>query len=82
MGFSADERATMLALQGVGPTVVVRLEELGLTSLAALAGNDPAAITRAVAEMLRARCWANSPMARSAISAVVALANERYPPPD
>jgi nucleotidyltransferase/DNA polymerase involved in DNA repair len=79
MGFGAEERQLMLALKGVGPTVVERLEQLGFSSLSDVAGSDPAAINRAVAQMLHASCWANSPMARSAIAAVVDLANQRHP---
>ena len=79
MGFCAEERHRMLALKGAGPTVVERLEQLGFSSLADLAGGDPAAINRAVAQMLLASCWANSPMARRAMAAVVELANQHHP---
>ena len=33
MGFSAIEREKMLALKGVGATVVARLEQIGFSSL-------------------------------------------------
>lgn len=78
MGFDSEERQLMLALKGVGPTVIARLEQIGFSSLAELAGAEPAAINRTVAQMLHASCWANSPLARSAIVAVVALANQRH----
>jgi len=74
-GFAPDERARLLALRGVGPTVVQRLEEAGFERLDQLAGLDAAAITQRIAHMLRASCWHNSPQARAAIAAVVALAN-------
>ena len=76
MSFSADERAQMLALKGVGPTVVQRLEEAGFSSLAQLAGMDALAITRQISQMMRSTCWHNSPQARGAIGAVVALADQ------
>ena len=82
MGFDREERQRMLALKGVGPTVIARLEQIGFSSLAELAelaGADPAAINRTVAQMLHASCWANSPLARGAIASVVALANQRHP---
>ena len=79
--FDETERASMLALKGVGPTVVQRLEELGFSSLAELAQVDAASINKAVSQMLHATCWANSPLARQAIERVVALANERHPSP-
>ena len=79
MGVSSSERESMLALKGVGPTMVERLEQLGFSSLAELSEADPAAINRAVAQMLHASCWANSPMARQAVAAIVSLARQRHP---
>ena len=35
--FSAEEKTALLALKGVGPTVVLRLEQLGIHSFAQLA---------------------------------------------
>lgn len=72
--FSDEERERMLALKGVGPTVVQRLEEIGFSSLDELAGVEPATINQMVARMLGATCWANSPIAKKAIVDVVALA--------
>jgi nucleotidyltransferase/DNA polymerase involved in DNA repair len=79
MGFDAGERQLMLALKGVGPTVIDRLEQIGFSSLADVAGADPTAINRTVAQMLHASCWANSPLAKHAVAAVVSLANQRHP---
>lgn len=78
MGFPDSERDAMLALKGVGPTVLQRLEEVGFDRLADLRGIDPEAINRRVAQMMRSTCWSNSPLARAAIRAVVELA-ERTP---
>lgn len=78
MKFPEDEVALMLALKGVGPTVVRRLEEIGFSSLAEIAGTDPIAINRTIAGMLHASCWANSPLAKNAIASVVELANIRH----
>ncbi len=75
MAFPAAERQRLLALKGVGETVIARLEQLGYASLDSLAGADPARICAEVAGMLRASCWGNSPQARAAISAIVALAD-------
>jgi L-alanine-DL-glutamate epimerase-like enolase superfamily enzyme len=80
MGFSEQEKQAMLGLKGVGSTVIERLEQIGFASLDQLAGQDPRSINQAVAQMLRASCWANSPLARSAIAAVVDLANARRGP--
>lgn len=74
MGFSADERALLLSVKGVGPTVVDRLEQIGIASLAALAETDVDAILHQVAGMLGTTCWRNSPQAKSAIAGAVAAA--------
>ena len=64
----------MLALKSVGPTVVQRLEQAGYSSLAQLTNVDPLAVTRQISQMMRSTCWHNSPQARAAIGAIVALA--------
>jgi hypothetical protein len=74
MGFPDHERDAMLALKGVGPTVVQRLEEIGFERLADLRGVAPEAVNRQIAQMMRSTCWANSPLARAAIQALVELA--------
>ena len=43
MAFAEHERAILLAVKGVGPTVVLRLEQMGVEDLATLAGQDAAA---------------------------------------
>lgn len=77
MGFNDHEKTAMLALKGVGPAVITRLEQLGFASLDDVAGHNPEAINQRVAQMLHTTCWANSPLARAAIAAVVDLANDR-----
>ena len=72
--FSADEKARMLALKGVGATVIGRLEQIGFSTLAQLAEEDPAVITLRIAQMMGSTCWHNSPQARQAITAIVDLA--------
>ncbi|QXI36618.1 helix-hairpin-helix domain-containing protein [Pseudomonas xantholysinigenes] len=74
MAFGADERARLLAVKGVGPTVVQRLEQLGFDSLAQLAKADALQIVGAAASLVGSSCWKNSPQARSAIQAAIACA--------
>ena len=74
MGFSAEERATLLAVKGVGPTVVDRLEQIGIDTLAVLAETRPDDILRRISAMLDATCWRNSPQARSAMTGAVEAA--------
>lgn len=72
--FSAQERALLLGVKGVGPTVIGRLEQLGYHSLGELAGVDTDQIVRLVASMLGSTCWQNSPQARGAIDGAIAMA--------
>ncbi len=74
MPFSEEERAALLAIKGIGPKVVERIEALGVTSFGALAARDPSELCAAVAAMLRSPCWKNSPHARAAVAAAVATA--------
>ncbi|MDZ3831150.1 MAG: helix-hairpin-helix domain-containing protein [Sphingopyxis sp.] len=72
--FPAAERERLLAVKGVGPTVVARLEEIGIASLAELAEREPEQICVEVSLYLGASCWRNSPQSRAAIAAAVACA--------
>ena len=74
MSFPASERERMLALKGVGATVIARLEQIGFSSLAQLANEDPRQITLQISQLMQSTCWHNSPQARVAIQAVVTLA--------
>ena len=73
-GFSGEERALLLGVKGVGPTVIGRLEQLGYHNLVQLAAADTGHIGQLVASMLGSTCWQNSPQARSAIDGAIALA--------
>jgi len=68
MRFAEHERDALLALKGVGPAVIGRLEQLGYHSLAGLRG---------ATALSGSTCWRNSPQARAAIGAVLALAEGR-----
>lgn len=79
MGFSADDRATLLAVKGVGPTVIERLEQIGFDSLDTLADASVEGIVGQVAAMLGTTCWKNSPQARAAIAGAIAAARTQPP---
>ena len=72
--FPDAERAALLAVKGVGPTVIERLETIGITSFAELARQDVDGICTQVSLMLGSTCWRNSPMARAAIAGAIARA--------
>ncbi|ARS28525.1 helix-hairpin-helix domain-containing protein [Sphingomonas sp. KC8] len=76
MAFPTDERAVLLGVRGVGPTVIARLEQIGIESLAALAGRDVDEICAAAAAIVGSTCWKNSPQARAAIAAAIAAAQQ------
>jgi len=75
-GFPADQRSALLALPGVGPTVIQRLEAAGYAPLARLASEETTAVTQHIARQLGSTCWHNSPQARAAIDAAIALARQ------
>lgn len=77
MTFSQDERAALLSVKGVGPTVVQRLEQLGFGSLAELAAADAGEFVSSAAALVGSSCWKNSPQARAAIQSAIALAKSR-----
>ncbi|MFQ6574252.1 helix-hairpin-helix domain-containing protein [Pseudomonas sp. UM16] len=74
MPFPPHERTALLALKGVGPTVITRLEQMGIESLAELGKSDVSSILAQASAALGSTCWKNSPQARSAITAAVDLA--------
>ena len=73
MPFSPEERAALLALKGVGPTVITRLEQMGIESLAELRKSNVSDILAQASAALGSTCWKNSPQARAAITAAVEL---------
>jgi len=77
MGFSKSEKEQMLALDGVGETVVARIEQIGFSSLSELASEDAPTLTKQISEMMGSTCWQNSPQARRAIAAMISLARSR-----
>lgn len=79
MAFPAHERTILLAVKGVGPTVVQRLEELGVEDLATLAQQDAAALCVAASAQLGSTCWRNSPQARAAITGAIEAARGAVP---
>jgi predicted flap endonuclease-1-like 5' DNA nuclease len=74
--FSDADRAVLLAVKGVGPTVVARLEQLGFESLQQLADAEPADIVAQASAMLGSTCWRNSPQARAAITGAIDAAKQ------
>ncbi len=78
MPFSPEERETLLGVKGVGPTVVARLEQMGFASLAQLSEANALDIVSQASAIAGSTCWKNSPQARAAIQAAIALAKSRH----
>ncbi len=76
MAFSTAETQALLALKGVGPTVVKRFEEVGIDSFTLLAQHEPQEIAQMVASMLQTSCWKNSPQALAAVDAAIQRARQ------
>ena len=77
MGFSMEEKQQLLSVKGVGPTVVSRLEQMGFATLAQLAEANALDIVTQASAIVGSTCWKNSPQARAAIQAAIALAQSR-----
>ena len=78
MPFTLKEQQALLALKGVGPTVIARLEQMGFESLAQLSEANALDIVSQASAIVGSTCWKNSPQARAAIQAAIALAKSRH----
>ncbi|KQB54521.1 Pathogenicity locus [Pseudomonas endophytica] len=76
MPFPPKEHAALLALKGVGPTVIARLEQMGIESLAELSKANINDILQQASAAVGSTCWKNSPQARAAITTAVQFAKD------
>lgn len=74
MPFSDADRAILLAVKGVGPKVVQRLEEYGISDLKSLAEQDASTLCSEISHRLGSTCWRNSPLAREALAGAIEAA--------
>jgi predicted RecB family nuclease len=74
MPFPFDDRQILLAVKGVGPTVIQRLEGMGFQSLRQLADADANDILAQGAALTGSSCWKNSPQAKAAIQGAITAA--------
>lgn len=74
MKFSALEKATLLSVKGVGPKVVERLEQMGFSTLHALADADAQDILAQGAALSGSSCWKNSPQSQAAVQGAIGAA--------
>ncbi|MEX8193251.1 helix-hairpin-helix domain-containing protein [Comamonas guangdongensis] len=71
MPFTAQERQSLLAVKGIGPTVLKRLESLGYGSFNHLRQANALDIVAKAAALTGSSCWKNSPQARAAVQAAI-----------
>lgn len=76
MPFPPKEHAALLVLKGVGPTVIARLEQMGIESLAELSKANINDILQQASAAVGSTCWKNSPQARAAITTAVQFAKD------
>ena len=76
MPFTEAQISSLLAVKGVGKTVLQRLQQMGLDNAAKLAAANPADILQQGANLTGSSCWKNSPQAKDAITAAVAWAKQ------
>ncbi|WP_053180622.1 hypothetical protein [Pseudomonas kilonensis] len=74
MPFPLMEQNALLALKGVGPAVIARLEQMGIDSLAVLGKANVCDILAQASAAVGSTCWKNSPQARAAINSAIEFA--------
>ena len=77
MPFTDEEAQSLLAVKGIGKTVLQRLQQMGLDDVAELAAADAGEILQQGAALTGSSCWKNSPQARAAMQAAVSWAKRQ-----
>ena len=68
MPFTDEEAQSLLAVKGIGKTVLQRLQQMGLDDVATLAAADLDDVLEQGAQLTGSTCWKNSPQAKAAIA--------------
>ena len=76
MPFTEEQTPSLLAVKGVGKTVLQRLQQMGLDDVAKLATADPTDILQQGALLTGSSCWKNSPQAKAAVNAAIQWARQ------
>lgn len=76
MAFSESEKQILLAVKGVGPMVISRLEQMGFSSLAQLSEASYDEILISGAALTGSSCWKNSPQAKKAVEGAILAAKQ------
>ncbi len=78
MVFPEAEKKQLLGAKFVGETVIKRLEQMGIDSLAQLADTPAEVILQKGSELTGTTCWQNSPQAKQAIANAIATAKNYH----
>ena len=78
MPFTDEKTQSLLAVKGIGKTVLQRLQQMGLDDVATLAAADLEDILEQGAKLTGSTCWKNSPQAKAAVSAAIEWAKQRF----
>ena len=74
MPFTDKEIQALLAVKGIGKTILQRLQQMSLDEAAA----DLDDVLELGAKLTGSTCWKNSPQAKAAIAAAIEWAKQRF----
>ena len=77
MPFSDEEAQSLLAVKGIGKTVLQRLQQMSLDDVATLAAADLDDVLEQGTKLTGSTCWKNSPQAKGAVSAAITWAKQK-----
>ena len=78
MPFTDKEVQSLLAVKGIGKTILQRLQQMGLDDVAKLAAADLDDVLEQGARLTGLTCWKNSPQAKAAIAAAIEWAKQHF----
>lgn len=78
MPFTDEKIQSLLAVKGIGKTILQRLQQMGLDDIATLAVADLDDILEQGTQLTGSTCWKNSPQAKAAITAAIERAKQRF----
>ena len=77
MPFTDEEVQSLLAVKGIGKTVLQRLQQIGLDDVATLAAADLDDVLEQGAQLTGLNLLENSPQAKAAVSAAITWAKQK-----
>ena len=78
MPFTDKEVQSLLAVKGIGKTILQRLQQMGLDDVTKLVAADLDDVLEQGARLTGSTCWKNSPQAKAAIAAAIEWAQQRF----